>query len=416
MWKKIAILFFAVAMSVACSASKKASPSAMEKEELKIVVASDLHYFDPSLYENCSWFEGLMLKGDGKMVTYADEILDAFQEDMRNLHPDLIVLTGDLTFNGEAISHQTLAKRWNALKEQGIAVAVLPGNHDIDSVMARGFNNENYYDVDAIDAKTFRTLYAEAGYDQAISKHEESLSYCVSLNADYNLIMLDTNAHTLTGGTMSQGGYVSESTMKWLEQTLREMKQAGKRAIVAMHHNLALHFPTFGEGYTVADNEAIATLLKQYEVPFVLSGHMHCQHIAQIQGIYDIASSSLLDAPLQYGVITLHENTMEYHTRSLQISINADDYFDFVSRQRFQDDFEAIEDETKREDMLQVAITANRYFFAGTMADHMEEVKQMKGYPYYAQAEGDKVLFYKSYLETMMKERDTYQSLTLKIK
>ena len=53
-----------------------------DKENFKIVVASDLHYFAKENYEECEWFEEYMLYGDGKMVTYADEILDAFAQRM----------------------------------------------------------------------------------------------------------------------------------------------------------------------------------------------------------------------------------------------------------------------------------------------------------------------------------------------
>ncbi len=394
--KKLVCLFLCLVLMCGCQ-----SPSISTNETLKIVVASDIHYFAKDLYKDCEWFEESMLYGDGKMVTYADEILDAFIQKMIELKPDLVVFTGDLSFNGEAQSHQELAKKLQQLKEHDIVVAVIPGNHDVDNIFAKGYGKDDYFDVEGTNAKDFKDIYKNLGYEAAMNQHKESLSYSLSLNDDYTLILLDSTAHELTGSTLDIGGYLSESTLSWLKTELEKTKKQGKKPFIAMHHNLAVHNELLNNGYTIKDNESIAQLFSDYQVPFVLSGHIHCQNIKQINGIYDIASSSLLDAPLQYGVIDINSQQMDYHCESLQISKNANDYFDTVARHKMED--------MKEEKKLDVLVKANRYYFAGVISQHKEELESMEGY--------DQILndndFYKNYLLSMLKEEIDSTSLHL---
>ena len=116
-----------------------------DKDNLKIIVASDLHYFLKDYYQDCDWFEESMLYGDGKMVTYGDEIVDAFISAVLHEKPELVILTGDLSFNGEKESHQQLAQKLEQLREKNIQVAVIPGNHDIDNIYTKASVYEYLY-------------------------------------------------------------------------------------------------------------------------------------------------------------------------------------------------------------------------------------------------------------------------------
>lgn len=384
-----------------------------EKTSLKIIVASDLHYFLKDYYQDCEWFEESMLYGDGKMVTYGDEIVNAFIKAVIKEKPDIVLLTGDLTFNGEIGSHQQLAQLLTQITKQNIPVAVIPGNHDIDNIYTKGYGQDDYFDVDNIDAQTFREIYHNLGYQLASATHAGSLSYRIDLNDDYVLLMMDSNAHELTKMTLGAGGFFTASTMQWLKQQLSDIQSQGKIPLVAMHHNLAIHNELLNEGYTIQDHESIAELFAEYHVPFVLSGHIHCQNIREIQGIYDIASSSLLDAPLQYGIIELDNQNMNYHTESLQISVDANDYFDQVTSHRFADDFQKITDEKKRVAIEDVMIKANRYYFTGNINEYVDEIKQSQGYQYLQEEEN--LAFYQQYLESMLKETASSQQLSLTI-
>lgn len=407
--KKIIYLLLVVVLLIGC----RQTPL-VKRDKIKLIVASDFHYFLKDYYQDCEWFEESMLYGDGKMVTSADEIVDAFIKAVKLEKPDLVILTGDLSFNGEKGSHEALAKKLKALKSDGIHVAVIPGNHDIDNFSAKGYGKDDYFDVEKTNAKTFEDIYKDLGYDIAVKKHQDSLSYRIDLNDDYSLLMMDSTSHEQTTGTsLDVGGIFLDSTQEWLESQLKDIEKSQKRAIVAMHHNLTHHNELLNAGYTIKDNEKIAKLFETYHVPFVLSGHMHCQNIKKINSIYDIASSSLLDAPLQYGIIELDKHQMKYHTQSLYISKDANDYFDQVSSHHFDESFQTIKDQKIRKEMLDVVVKANRYYFSGNIAKHADELKAMPGYHYYSTSYGEKLDFYKKYLESLMKDQDDNQNLTL---
>ena len=404
--KRIIYLLLVLVLLVGCHQPLK------KQDSLKMVITSDIHYFLKDYYKECEWFEESMLYGDGKMVTYADEILDAFIKRVIEINPDIVLITGDLSFNGEKGSHEALAKRLMSLKQKDIAVAVIPGNHDVDNIYSKGYGKDDYFNVENIDASDFKKIYKNLGYDIASHQHDDSLSYRIDLNEDYTLLMMDTTCHQLTGKAVDSGGFLSDSTLSWMKKQLDNIRQNNKIPIVAMHHNLAIHNSMLNQGFTIKDNENISQIFKEHQVPFVLSGHMHCQNIKEINGIYDIASSSLLDAPLQFGVMTLDDHHMNYQTESLQISVDANAYFDDVSSHRFDESFLSIQDEKIREVMKDVVVKANRYFFTGNMYQHIEEIKKMPGYAYY-QKEGEKVSFYKMYLEVMLQETQNHQKREL---
>ena len=62
--KKIIYLLVFVLFLFGCQ-----SKHILDSDELKIVIASDIHYFLKEYYEECDWFEDNIAYGDGKMVT-----------------------------------------------------------------------------------------------------------------------------------------------------------------------------------------------------------------------------------------------------------------------------------------------------------------------------------------------------------
>lgn len=46
----------------------------------------------------------------GGVLEYGWEVMDAFLDDMKEEDPDLLILSGDLTLDGEKASHEELAE------------------------------------------------------------------------------------------------------------------------------------------------------------------------------------------------------------------------------------------------------------------------------------------------------------------
>ena len=130
----------------------------------KIIVATDIHYLAEELAGNrCQSFMSSVESGDGRVLQYGWEILDAFIDDVVEQKPDLVILTGDLTMNGEKQSHEELAQKLETLSENGIEVAVIPGNHDINNPYARKFTSDGTVKTDSITADEFAQIYSDFG-------------------------------------------------------------------------------------------------------------------------------------------------------------------------------------------------------------------------------------------------------------
>ncbi|WP_338471962.1 metallophosphoesterase [Niallia sp. XMNu-256] len=141
-----------------------------ENKEVRLMIATDLHYLSPSLVEQGDLFKKVYQNGDGKQVHYISEIIDAFIAEVIKEKPDALILSGDLTLNGEKKSHQELVKKLKEVKQNGISIMVIPGNHDINNYYASGFAKKTSYPVDFIGENYFRDLYGPFGFDQAIYK------------------------------------------------------------------------------------------------------------------------------------------------------------------------------------------------------------------------------------------------------
>ena len=66
----------AVLLAVLCLAGTAASASA----ETKLMVVSDPHYMDPSLYRGSELFLSVLHRGDGKLTQYGEDLLPALTQ------------------------------------------------------------------------------------------------------------------------------------------------------------------------------------------------------------------------------------------------------------------------------------------------------------------------------------------------
>lgn len=340
-----------------------------DKEEFEIVVASDLHYLYPEYFKDYSLFHESLAYGDGKMTDVCDKIMDNFIEEMKEKKPDLVLISGDLTFNGEKASHEALAKMFRQLEKEDIAVAVIDGNHDINNWFSVKYTDSQRSSQESVYKEEFKKIYKNAGYQYAKSEDEASLSYRLDLNAKYSLIILDTCANIY-----GSSSYISDETMFWLENELQEITHSNKIPLLSMHHNLGKHSELLYEGYTLSNQEEMLALLNKYQVPLVLSGHIHLQNIAEVNGIYDIATSSLAISPMQYGILTLKNESIDYETQKLNMNIDDEAFFEEVYANKIQERLLDIFDEQTASEIGKFLGKVNRYYFSGIIDKHYEEI------------------------------------------
>ena len=292
-----------------------------------MVVATDIHYLSPELRDNGEAFRAFMAAGDGRQLDYVDEITDAFARDVRRIKPDAVVLSGDLTNNGERQSHQALARKLRGLaRASGARVFVVPGNHDILNPWARGFEGKRQYRVDSVTPEEFRTIYGDAGYSDALSADPSSLSYLAAPSDSTWLLMLDTCEYRFNRALGRPGtrGALGSSTLEWVRQCAERARERHARIVVVMHHNLVDHSELLHSGYTLDNSDEVRKLFGTLGLHIFLSGHLHIQDIRSVDGgpapLHDIATGSLSVYPQHYGVLErLPSGVVEYRTSRVDV-------------------------------------------------------------------------------------------------
>lgn len=351
--------------------------AARAQDAFTLLAATDTHFIAPGLTDHGAYFTALTENSDGKLMRYSEEIMDAFLAEAVEAKPEAMLLTGDLTFNGALLSHTALAAKLRAAEEHGLRIYVLPGNHDLDNPNAARFSGAEFQRVPLAAAEDFRRIYADFGFDEALSTDPDSLSYVVSLNDHTRLLMLDFNTRHDPCG-------VSDKTLAWVEAQLRDARDAGLKMLTAGHQNL-FQLTMFRTGYVIRNAEKLAALFREYGVTLYMSGHLHCQHWKTEEGLTEIATSALSVCPCQYGILKVTGDTLRYETRETDVSawaleqgrtepdlLNfrtyAADFFDGRNRENTAETlslFNFTPEEIER--MTDYIVRLNRAYFSGDM-------------------------------------------------
>ena len=337
------------------------------KPELTIVHVSDMHYFSPSLIENEDFMWKVAMESDGKDTVQSALIAQAFVDDMIKLKPDAVVVTGDLTLNGEEASHEELRDLLGKLKDIGIEVYVMTGNHDVNMTAYR-YTNDGVEEVPSFGSQRFEDHWWDFGYGEALSQDRWSNSYIAELNEKTWLLSVDSN----TGSK----GTIRKSTLDWIDENLAKAKQEGIRVISATHQNLFVHNENFVWGYQLNNAAALIELYEKYGVEVNLSGHLHVQTIVESNGIADIAVSALVDTPLQYGILTVSGDKLSYRTREISneaLKSKAKEVFDECTRNKVKNELLNVSDPVVAQKMMDIAVQLNREYFLGRFSKVDEE-------------------------------------------
>ena len=153
--KNLKFFFLSLMIIVSASCTKDAllDPSGMltddsnslksSQAKLKIAVISDIHYFDPTLMpadpENDYYFQKYLAQ-DPKLIHLSDPIFRQVISELKKEKPDIVLIPGDVTKDGELISHESVAELLNELADADMKVFVVPGNHDINNPEALDFS------------------------------------------------------------------------------------------------------------------------------------------------------------------------------------------------------------------------------------------------------------------------------------
>lgn len=287
--------------------------------QTNIVVLSDTHVMGPGLLVNDGAAWQKELANDRKLFDYSQEVFDVLMETMLSEKPDMVLITGDLTKDGELLSHQYVAGQLNRLREAGIKTFVIPGNHDFGSKHALIFDGDQSSKAEVVSREQFTELYRNHGYGAESLRDETSLSYCCEPVEGLLLIGLDSGTD----------GRLEESTLQWACQQAAQAQQQGKYVLAMMHHALLPHFNEEDQmlpSSVVQNYETVRNRLADAGVQVVLTGHIHISDIAKdynadlTRSIYDISTGSVISYPCDYRHLSLSEDRAQLSVSTNRIT------------------------------------------------------------------------------------------------
>lgn len=287
--------------------------------QTNIVVLSDTHVMGPGLLVNDGAAWQKELANDRKLFDYSQEVFDVLMETMLSEKPDMVLITGDLTKDGELLSHQYVAGQLNRLREAGIKTFVIPGNHDFGSKHALIFDGDQSSKAEVVSREQFTELYRNHGYGAESLCDETSLSYCCEPVEGLLLIGLDSGTD----------GRLEESTLQWACQQAAQAQQQGKYVLAMMHHALLPHFNAEDQllpSSVVQNYETVRNRLADAGVQVVLTGHIHISDIAKdynadlTRSIYDISTGSVISYPCDYRHLSLSEDRAQLSVSTSRIT------------------------------------------------------------------------------------------------
>lgn len=309
MKKALSIILAAViALSVLSVAA-----AASDKDDLCFAIASDLHYsateevLEKTNDDPIFWYANRRCAMENESGWIIDEFLNQCAE---SDDVDFVLIAGDLANKGRTRpeDHYAVAEKLRAFEEKsGKQVYVINGNHDA------GENQKTNFAL-------FKRIYADFGYDQALTMREDDCSYTADLGSKYRLIALDSNHRTKS----TEDGMTKEK-LSWVKEQAELAKKDGRYPILMMHHNLLDHLPiqrVLSRNFIVKFHFTTAELFADWGIKTVFTGHEHCSDATVYTSalgnkIYDFTTTSLTMYPLEYRVMKFSDDEIRYEARSV---------------------------------------------------------------------------------------------------
>ncbi|MGO1643014.1 MAG: metallophosphoesterase family protein, partial [Lactobacillus amylovorus] len=193
-------------------------------------VISDTHLIADSLHDEGQAFSRMQKTSQGKDLYYQETALSAFMRMAQRKNPAAIIVTGDLTFNGERVSAERFAEIFKPLKKT--KVLVLPGNHDVFDGWAREFRGKKQFYAGEISPMFWRSIF-DKSYREATDEDDSSLAYSVQLNPQYFLVLADSNIYGREETTEAPHthGMIGKQQLKWIEKQFRYAQEHDLRPI-----------------------------------------------------------------------------------------------------------------------------------------------------------------------------------------
>ena len=277
--------------------------------EYRMMLIADPHVMAQSLTEESRSFD-LMMQKQRKMLHLSESAFIATIDTALLYKPSLVLIPGDLTKDSEVASHDVVLGQLKRLEEAGIAVLLIPGNHDIDGD-AKAYIGESAQGVDALSDAEWEDKYSMV-YSQVTAKDPLSHSYLAEPISGVSILGIDASHG-------AGDGYLSDETFQWLLNQADLARDKGNTVIAMCHWQLLNHVDGDGiimESGRLQNADIVRDSLMAHGVRLVLTGHVHVNSISTYRdtismtgdSIVEISTGSPITYPCPYRWLTVSDD------------------------------------------------------------------------------------------------------------
>jgi 3',5'-cyclic AMP phosphodiesterase CpdA len=295
---------------------------------MAIVIAhfTDLHITEPPLQVGIASLLGkrvigwanLVFRGRYSAVQFAPEVAEALVKDIREIDPDHVVVTGDVTSLSLPVEFETVHKILKPLF-QPRKVTLLQGNHDV-------------YISSVVRDKLFEKWFSKWSRSD-LEEGSEMLNGCrdypypiVRLLSD-EVVLLCLRDSRPTKFYDSSGEVPSEQ-LDALERILSSKIVSGRKIILGLHYGLVDKFGQPDRRFHRLHNaERIIDLANRYNISLVIHGHIHerfvhRQNVIGGMAIANPGSVAHRGYSMAYHLYDIHEGFIGLRSRRYNTDTN----------------------------------------------------------------------------------------------
>ena len=277
--------------------------SSAAAKNISIFVATDLHVMGPGLLinEGSAWDN--YINSSHKLEDYSVGLFQNMIDSILLQMPDIVMIPGDISKDGEKLSHQYISQELSRLTDAGIKVYVVPGNHDIGNIEnAQYFDGSKRYKAENITAEEFAEMYASFGYEGSV-RDENSLSYVTEPFDGLVIIGIDSHSRK-----------IGKKTLDWICEQASNAREQDKQIIAGQTE--------MKSDAIIKEDENVRSRFMEAGIHTVFTGHFHTTDVAMAynenhtDSIFDITTGSKISYPMHHRWVTLSENLsrMEINT------------------------------------------------------------------------------------------------------
>lgn len=272
----------------------------MINKALTVTVLTDTHYYSHKIGTSGAAYDHANSKSQKFLAESVSLLRQTFKQVVDDARSDIVLISGDITNNGELCSHEEIIQMLRELKSAGKRVYVITATHDFrKGGVTDGYNADSKTVIPAATREILYDMYKEFGPDEAIAVHRQSMSYIVQLDSNYRLFALNDDSN-LTG----KSGF-SDECFDWIAQQAEKAKADGQFIIAMTHHPLIAPSPLYeiiGRGDMLGDYDIRIRQLADLGIQFIFTGHTHIHNISAYQSpggnvLYDICSGCPIGYP-----------------------------------------------------------------------------------------------------------------------